>query len=409
MGDSQVTIGSAPGRFDVSGQPESRPEHELLLLCARSVLRREHAERIRALASEDVDWVGLCRLASRHHVAPLVSWQLEATCGDSVPPFARAQLRSEFQVGSARSLQLAAELLRLLEIFRTAAIRAVPYKGPALAMQAFGNLALRQYDDLDLVISQADVSRAQEALVNQGYQPAVDLRNSRHAQKAGHPGQYFLYRESDDVIVELHTPLTMRYFPNRIDLDRLCTRLESISLGGGSVETFSVEDLLPMLCVHGSKHFWDRLSWVCDIAELAQAERRIDWEKSFEEAQRLGARSMLLLGFHLSRELLGAELPQGILERLKKDRPARTLGEDVSRRFSSNVITERGLLERLRFRIRMRGDAWRGLAYSLRLATQPTEADWDMVRLPGALAPMYRAVRLWRLWKQYGSRLSRRG
>jgi hypothetical protein len=43
-----------------------------------------------------------------------------------------------------------------------------------------------------------------------------------------------------------------------------------------------------------------------------------------------------------------------------------------------------------------------GWRYSLRLATVPAEEDWEMVQLPGPLAPLYLALRPLRLLHKYG-------
>src|SRR3712207_8653927 len=35
---------------------------------------------------------------------------------------------------------------------------------------------------------------------------------------------------------------------------------------------------LLILCVHGTKHIWGRLSWICDVAELLRTQPDMDWE-----------------------------------------------------------------------------------------------------------------------------------
>jgi len=46
-----------------------------------------------------------------------------------------------------------------------------------------------------------------------------------------------------------------------------------------------------------------------------------------------------------------------------------------------------------------RFDGWR---YAMRLAVVPSEDDWEMMRLPRALAPLYVALRPLRLLQKYG-------
>jgi len=72
-----------------------------------------------------------------------------------------------------------------------------------------------------------------------------------------------------------------------------------------------------MLCVHGTKHFWDRLAWIVDVAELITAQP-VDWEESLQIAAGMKSTRVLLLGLYLAHEWLGAALPQPVLERAQR-------------------------------------------------------------------------------------------
>jgi hypothetical protein len=47
---------------------------------------------------------------------------------------------------------LTAELCRLISLFAAADIAAIPYKGPVLGLFAYGNIALRRFVDLDVIV-----------------------------------------------------------------------------------------------------------------------------------------------------------------------------------------------------------------------------------------------------------------
>ena len=63
-----------------------------------------------------------------------------------------------------RGLWFASELLRITHHLAKKEIRAIPYKGPVLAQSAYGDLALRHFSDLDLLISPRDFDQAKNAL-----------------------------------------------------------------------------------------------------------------------------------------------------------------------------------------------------------------------------------------------------
>ena len=59
-------------------------------------------------------------------------------------------------------------------------------------------------------------------------------------------------------------------------------------MAGREVRTFSLEDTPLLLCVHGSKHIWERLGWIADIAALTKTSRPVDWTLVLERARRFG-------------------------------------------------------------------------------------------------------------------------
>ena len=98
------------------------------------------------------------------------------------------------------------------------------------------------------------------------------------------------------MMVELHTEVTLRHFPVPPDLDDLTRRLVPVALSGHEIRTFAPEDVLPILCIHGSKDFWERISWIADIAELVRAYPQLDWDIVVRRAESWHAQRMLHLG-----------------------------------------------------------------------------------------------------------------
>src|SRR4030095_6420095 len=75
-------------------------------------------------------------------------------------------------------------------------------------------------------------------------------------------------RDNHRLIVELHWEVAPHLFAATINSDQIWGDLVSVDLNGTEVKTLSAADLLFSLCVHGSRHLWERLCWVCDISEL---------------------------------------------------------------------------------------------------------------------------------------------
>jgi Uncharacterised nucleotidyltransferase len=378
------------------------PQKELLLLCARIQINPDTAARIRTLAEEGLDWTELLVAAADNGIAPLFCQRVSSWAGDVLPPVWRDQFREEFVANVRRNLLLSAELLRILPALDGCGVRATPYKGPVLASQAHGDIALRQFADLDIIVPQAEILKAHRTLVDLAYAP-VNCAGEPHASRQI-PGQYAYVNKVFGTFVELHTEATLRYAPIRLDLEPLLARREVISLADSQVRTFSAEDSLVLLAVHGSKHFWDRLGWIADIAALSQNSRGLDWELGLERARSLGAERMVLLAAGLAHDLLEAPLSNRVVTRLKKDIVARSLMEAIFRQFFALHPVRFGVVSRFLFRARMCGAARNGLGYALRLAVTPTEADRNENPAASYFDPFYCVLRPLRLARLYGWR-----
>src|SRR6185369_4684982 len=136
-----------------------------------SVHPRESAAKLllsRARTSGgDVDWEYLFQLARRHSIVPLVYSQLKVG-----PPEVLAKFKQHYIENAARNTVLTAELCRLINLFRDEEIEAIAYKGPALALFAYGDVALRRFVDLDVIVRKSDVLKAREILLKEGYTPS---------------------------------------------------------------------------------------------------------------------------------------------------------------------------------------------------------------------------------------------
>lgn len=384
-----------------------RPEAELLLCCARIATEAERASRIHALLAEDLDWAYLLPTARAHGMMPLLYWHLEAACPDAVPQATMDELRERFQDNARCNLRLTRELLGLLALLESRGIPAVPYKGPALAASLYGNLALRQFRDLDILVHREDVPGAREALVSQGYrrehrlsplQQELFLRSQCEA----------IFQHAGGFVVELHWEITPRYFSFPLDVGGLLERAERSPLAGADVPGLSAEDLLLILCVHGSKHRWERLEWICGVARLLQRDHEsVNWDRIVERATMLGARRMLFLGLFLAVDLLEAPLPGGVLQEAREDQAVKALaGQSRERLFLDTGGPPKILDESLfhPFHLMMRERMRDRIRHCFRLAMTPTARDWAIAYVPAAFSPLYHVFRPIRLAGKYGKR-----
>lgn len=379
-----------------------RPEHELLLSCARTEADATLVSRLRDLSSGKIDWDYLFQLARRHSLVPLVYVQLQSHAADLVPHGRMAQFKHGYQENVARNLVLTSELATLVRAFRDAGIESIPYKGPLLALLAYGDLALRRFVDLDIIVKKEDVYRARDVLTEAGYKPVVDFDQHSALLRTQHNIQF--KRDSGRVIVELHWEVASNLFALSVSADDLWQRLIEVELNGEKVKSLSADDTLFSLCVHGSRHIWERLSWICDLAELI-ARHRIDWTKLIDRATSTDSERMFYLGLFLANRLLGTDLPDVVTSKFAEDDHLQAIADRITVRLFSgttHVPATPGQIFRFNFKLRK---SWRGRARYFAFMLKPTDGDIGNLHLPRPLFFAYylmRPVRLFMFDKRQG-------
>lgn len=360
------------------------------------------AGQIIEIANSPLDWDFLIQSAAANSVTPLVARYLLDHVSDNIESGRARQLHAALRASTVRCLVLTQQLIRLMDAFRAQGIVAIPYKGPVLALQAYGDITLREYGDLDIVLPHREIARANDVMLGLGYHPTFPFAISPAKISRVVPGEYNYRDESGRVVADLHTERTLRHFPKPPNLEELAYRLVPVEVAGHSMSTFSLEDRFPILCIHGSKDFWQRIIWIADIAELIRSHPVLDWDLVVRRAESLEAGRMLRLGLALAQKLLDADLPREIAGWVARDTFADSAANKMASRHLSREGARLGAADRFEFRRQMLPSTLDGLRYSIRLAITPADDDWSALRLPRPLSPLYRALRPLRLVGKYG-------
>lgn len=383
-------------------------ETELLLRCARTALDAQEAAAIGACIERRPDWERVLAKAAWHGLAPLVYANLHAACPSAVPESVLDRMRAQALSVVEQSLLLTSELGKLLQRFEAAGIPVLPFKGPLLAVSAYGRLGLRSFDDVDLLVRREDALRAQDMLSAAGYRPFYRLTPFLRRVHLRKYTELAYGTAEHPVMADLHWGFVPPCYSFAPALDACWERLETIALNGTSMQSFNAQDTLRWLCLHGLKHDWERLGWVCDLSELIRSHATLPWDELMKAASQGGHLRMVLLGLRLARDLLGSRLPAAIAAALEADpRVARLAArvyhrlasgnEDRRRPFGISVIYP-AAMERAR-------DRWR---YYFNVTLTPTGLEWAAVPLPAALYPLYYLIRPLRVLGKQGLDLLRR-
>ncbi len=250
--------------------------------------------------------------------------------GPTVPQDIQERLRTAYSRNMFHNLANTAELICILQIFEQDGIPAMPFKGVVLGASAYGNLTTRPPGDLDVLIHSRHRLRAATILQQRGYELTGSLQPEDMPPARGQY-EYHFERQSDGMVVELcwRLELVESRFRRDLGLDWVWPGRRTAVLADAEVLNMSSEKTLLMLCMHGSKHVWSRLIWICDVAQLLVSSPDLDWRETMQEAKRSGLWRALALGILLAHRVTGAEVPQAILQRCQTDTTAFNLAQHI--------------------------------------------------------------------------------
>lgn len=294
------------------------PELRLLLACARAHAGASDEIAIRGLLEEGVDWTKFVQKAVAHGLVGLAGHTLTRLVPDAMPDDIRAAFAAFVKRTRGSNQTLLDELSQLIAALAEGGVEAIPFKGPVLAKQAFGDLGLRGFRDLDFLIRDRDVDKTVAVLGACGYEREGKLTQAQFEVIQRLQGQDILFKP-DVVAVEPHTRLISLKMALDIDYDGLWNRARFEEVFGHDMKVFAPEDTLLILAIHGGKELWWDLKWACDVADFIAAHPALDWNAIESRARAQGCYRMLLVAASLAQTYLGANIPKIIAEAKARD------------------------------------------------------------------------------------------
>ncbi|MFT5700212.1 MAG: hypothetical protein ACI8ZB_003084 [Desulforhopalus sp.] len=288
------------------------------------------------------------------------------------------------------------ELLFLAKSLKALDIEVMPFKGPVLAKMLYDDVSLRQFCDLDLLIRKEDIARVALFLDRAGYQKSLPMSQVQEEllKKTKHDTGYI--HTEKGIYIEVHWALLDENYPLRLDVDDFWQKQQTVNVAGYAMPTFSTENMLYFLCIHGSKHLWEKIEWLKDIDILIRNEN-IVWDDLIEKADHGGFERMVYLGLTLTSQLFETPLPQAIKQRLSECTELDDLTDFVMRYLHSrpDVFVRNKMMLRLFVAPKTK------LLYLHNSVFKPSILDLAIMDLPKYLYWVYYFLRVSRLTRKY--------
>jgi hypothetical protein len=304
---------------------------QLLIDCLKRDTAGVEATRFSGLSPER--WDFFLSLAHKHQIASLLWHRIREKGLDSALPLPLAEsLRQSLYHNTLKNLCLYRELHRLLAALQSEGIPLILLKGIYLAEAVYENPGLREMSDIDVLARPSDLSRIVEILQNLGYVPLQPICIEVALQVHHHlPGMV----KQGIASFEVHWNLIPPGESNGIDSERLWQDAIPVRTAKIDALALSPEDLILHLCHHSSylHQFTMGLRPFCDITEtIRRFDATLRWQTIIEQAiARKWHRGVYLI-LRLAQEMMGAEVPANVLEKLRP--------EDVSDAFLETVLVQ---------------------------------------------------------------------
>jgi hypothetical protein len=365
----------------------------LLVACARHAAGLGDAQDVLDAASAIDDWAEVTRQAAAHGLVPWLARALSHGDADE----AHAPIVAAANASAARTLGQVRRLNELVGSLADVGVTALPYKGPVLSLQLYGDLALRQSVDLDLVVpfDAYDVARA--ALLRRGLPPRWG-HSARQEQTLFAWLGHAPFGRGDE-FVELHWRFADRRFPFALRAQDALRRAPQVRVAGRMLPLMAADDLLVVLAMHASRHLFERLEWVAGVTRLLVA-APIDAAGLMAHAESLRARRMLAVSVHVAARLLDFPLDDAWRRVLSRDPDAARLAERMVRELQAHAlrgvpwVEGAALQRRYAELVDTRMDRARLYVHA---ALDPTAKDQEALALPEALVPLHHVLRPVRL------------
>jgi hypothetical protein len=293
-----------------------------------------------AAALASCDWGEVCTLARHHALTPIVYKAIEG-CGALVAAEALQQTRLAYHANALRNEGLQRFVAETGTALAGEGIPVLLLKGTSLLRTLYGDIGLRHLGDVDLLVDEHDVARAESLLARRGF------RSSGPPPKVHWPTCDFhlVYRCAGvaSIPVELHWRLFEDFLPYLFDLQEVRTRVVPAPGLPEGIFTMAPEHELAYLCMHLERHavtyvslvgrddWFDlvvlpqgkgRLIWLYDVALYVQRRAAaIDWDRFVRDARRWGIGGRVATVLELCRRVFSVAPPGDVMNALGCESP----------------------------------------------------------------------------------------
>jgi hypothetical protein len=325
----------------------------LVILCCRIFLKKDiYTTLEKFVQTHIIDWPAVYLFSAKHRIRPVI-YHILSHSRIPVDEQVFQRFRNFCHALSVFAFDRQIESLRIQQLLRQKSIPVRRFKGLDFAMSAYGDLSMREFTDMDLIIDVEDISALVEVMNAEGYK-CKGMKYFQHFSDkfiASHKDIYFEKRCPHGKLFNFE----FHYRPAKYITNVYCSFADILGPDYLSVTAPFTRDqqYQLMLMNHGGDYYPDLRS-LLDLALLLPGNRGPVPER-FEQLWQLLATPLLNYPSQSSTDRTLQRVARVRMKRLlSREQPAKTYIDAVSMhiRFSQHLVTKlRLLMKALKFLI----------------------------------------------------------
>jgi hypothetical protein len=370
---------------------------KFLIYCCQTSLHEEEKAYIKnyLLSLSNLKMTTLLEKANQHAIIPLVYKTLSSI--ENTPTSFLSTLKKYYMHTVQKNMMMSTELIRIMKLLDENDIEALAFKGPTLAQLAYGDITLRQYGDLDILIQKDDRAKMAQVMQKQGYISNLYIDNTVLNTLNVLP----FHINTSMILSEIHWELLSKNYAIHWAESKLWAEINYVTIDNYQLPTLNFEQQFLYLCVHSSKHLFERISWICDIDRTVRSNEDIPWDSILENAKNLGILRMVYLSLSLCQKLFNLPFPSFIHEKIDKDSQTNILHQEIiSLQFNSKEQQITGF-KKLVFLYNIRERPKDKFLFLWHASFATKHDDFIFIKLPTYLTFLYPLIRPLRLLVKY--------
>jgi hypothetical protein len=248
---------------------------------------------------------------------------------------------------------------------------------------------------LDILVDEKDLYDSAMILksINIEADLSLDFLKNDTLIKVG--SDFSLFNKFNNIHLELHWNL-FRELLNEKRKKFISSNQLSIDINGKRINTLDYDSLLIYLCVHGSKHLWERIEWIVDLDKLIR-KGTFDWNLMINISKELKVYNMFLLGIYLTDELFNTEIPLSVKNEYKTNHKVNKLKIKILKLIDSQIMQqekeEKIMILKFRIIMQMFDSKIESFKYILSVIFKPTHYDVYFINISKPFSFLYYLVR----------------